>query len=75
VEAVWYDRQGPAGDVLQIGELPDPDPAAGEVRVRNRFSGVNPGNTKKRGGWAGLDDAPPSGDPAQRRRWRHRRRR
>jgi NADPH:quinone reductase len=53
VQAVWYDRQGPASEVLQIGELPDPDPDAGEVRVRNRFSGVNPGDTKKRRGWLG----------------------
>jgi len=53
VRAVWYDRQGPAGDVLQAGELPEPDPGAGEVRVRVRFSGVNPGDTKKRRGWLG----------------------
>jgi NADPH:quinone reductase len=53
VQAVWYDRQGPASEVLQIGDLPDPDPRAGEVRVRNRFSGVNPGDTKKRRGWLG----------------------
>lgn len=53
MQAVWYDRQGPAREVLQIGDLPDPDPDAGEVRVRNRFSGVNPGDTKKRRGWLG----------------------
>jgi NADPH:quinone reductase len=53
VQAVWYDRQGPASEVLQLGELPDPAPDAGEVRVRNRFSGVNPGDTKKRRGWLG----------------------
>lgn len=32
--ASWYDRQGPAAEVLQIGELPTPEPAASEVRVR-----------------------------------------
>ena len=53
MRAVWYDRQGPASEVLQIGELPDPDPGPGEVRVRIRFSGVNPGDTKKRRGWLG----------------------
>jgi NADPH:quinone reductase len=53
VRAVWYDRQGPAGEVLEVGELPDPQPAAGEVRVRVRLSGVNPGDTKKRRGWLG----------------------
>jgi NADPH:quinone reductase-like Zn-dependent oxidoreductase len=51
VRAVWYDRQGPASDVLQIGELPDQEPGPGEVRVRVRYSGVNPGDTKKRRGW------------------------
>src|SRR4051812_9610050 len=53
MRAVWYERQGPAGDVLQVGELPDPEPAAGEVRVRVTRSGVNPGDTKKRRGWLG----------------------
>jgi NADPH2:quinone reductase len=53
VRAVWYDRQGPAGDVLQIGDLPDQEPGPGEVRVRVRYSGVNPGDTKKRRGWLG----------------------
>jgi NADPH2:quinone reductase len=53
VRAVWYDRQGSAAEVLQVGELPDPEPAAGEVRVRMRFSGINPGDTKKRRGWLG----------------------
>ena len=53
MRAAWYDRQGPAGDVMQSGELPDPEPAPGEVRVRVRLSGVNPGDTKKRAGWLG----------------------
>jgi len=53
MRAVWYDRQGPAKEVLQVGELPDPEPGPGEVRVRVQFSGVNPGDTKKRRGWLG----------------------
>src|SRR6476660_2754394 len=53
VRAVWYDRQGLASEVLQVGELPDPEPEPGEVRVRVRYSGVNPGDTKKRRGWLG----------------------
>jgi NADPH2:quinone reductase len=53
VKAAWYDRQGPAREVLEVGDLPDPEPAAGEVRVRVRLSGVNPGDTKKRTGWLG----------------------
>ncbi|MET9565157.1 NADPH:quinone reductase [Streptomyces tauricus] len=51
--ASWYDRQGPAADVLRVGELPDPEPGPGEVRVRVTVSGVNPGDTKKRLGWLG----------------------
>jgi NADPH2:quinone reductase len=53
MRAAWYERQGPAGEVLQVGDLPDPKPGPGEVRVRVRFSGVNPGDTKKRRGWLG----------------------
>ncbi|MBW8792076.1 MAG: alcohol dehydrogenase catalytic domain-containing protein, partial [Streptomyces sp.] len=53
MRAVWYDRQGSAQDVLTVGELPDPEPGAAEVRVRVRLSGVNPGDTKKRRGWLG----------------------
>jgi NADPH2:quinone reductase len=49
----WYDQQGPAAAVLQVGEVPDPKPGPGEVRVRVAVSGVNPGDTKKRRGWLG----------------------
>lgn len=51
--ASWYDSQGPAAEVLQVGELPDPQPNPGEVRVRVHVSGANPGDTKKRHGWLG----------------------
>jgi NADPH2:quinone reductase len=51
--ASWYDRQGLAAEVLQVGELPAPRPADGEVRVAVSLSGINPGDTKKRGGWLG----------------------
>jgi len=51
--AAWYERPGPARDVLTVGEMPDPDPGPGEVRVRLRLSGVNPGDTKKREDWLG----------------------
>jgi NADPH2:quinone reductase len=51
--ASWYDRQGPAAKVLQVGELPAPRPSDGEVRVAVSLSGVNPGDTKKREGWRG----------------------
>ncbi|MDT0549153.1 MULTISPECIES: NADPH:quinone reductase [Streptomyces] len=51
--ASWYDEQGPAAEVLRVGEAPDPVPGPGEVRVRVTVSGVNPGDTKKRRGWTG----------------------
>src|SRR5215211_7473166 len=49
--AAWYERPGPAADVLHVGEMADPVPGPGEVRVRLTFSGINPGDTKKRGDW------------------------
>jgi NADPH2:quinone reductase len=46
--AAWYEKQGSARDVLMVGEMPDPRPAAGEVRIRIAVSGINPGDIKKR---------------------------
>jgi NADPH:quinone reductase len=40
--------------VLEIGTLPDPRPAAGEVLVRIHASGINPADVKRRAGWGGL---------------------
>jgi NADPH:quinone reductase len=48
MRAAWYEKQGPARDVLVVGEMPDPTPAAGEVRIRIAASGINPGDIKKR---------------------------
>src|SRR3954451_12018261 len=53
VLAAWYDRPGPAAEVLEVGQMADPEPGQGEVRVRVAVSGVNPGDTKKRGDWVG----------------------
>src|SRR3954447_1784102 len=53
MRAVWYEHTGPAAEVLQVGEMPDPTPGAGEVRVRLTRSGINPGDTKKRSDWVG----------------------
>jgi NADPH:quinone reductase len=50
MRAVWYDRQGPANEVLTQGELPTPEPGTGEVRVRLEASGVNPSDTYRRRG-------------------------
>src|SRR5579863_2040220 len=48
MKADWYEKQGPAREVLTVGEMPDPMPASGEVRIRVSASGVNPGDIKKR---------------------------
>ena len=48
MKAAWYEKQGPARDVLTVGEMPDPNPGSGEVRIRIAASGVNPGDIKKR---------------------------
>jgi NADPH:quinone reductase len=50
MQAAFYERTGPAHEVLQTAELPAPEPAAGEVRVRLRWSGVNPSDVKSRAG-------------------------
>jgi NADPH2:quinone reductase len=48
VKAAWYEKQGAAQDVLTVGEMDEPRPRAGEVRIRIAVSGVNPGDVKKR---------------------------
>src|SRR5438105_2638444 len=48
VRAAWYEKQGPARDVLTVGVMPDPLPGPGDVRIRIVTSGVNPGDVKKR---------------------------
>ena len=53
MKAAWYERNGPAREVLQVGALPDPVPAPGEVLVRVHLSGVNPSDVKSRAGARG----------------------
>jgi NADPH:quinone reductase len=48
MKAAWYEKQGDAREVLVVGQMDDPQPHAGEVRIRLAFSGVNPGDVKKR---------------------------
>ena len=54
MKAAWYEKQGAARDVLTIGEMDEPQPLAGEVRIRVAVSGVNPGDVKKRGNAFGV---------------------
>jgi NADPH2:quinone reductase len=58
MRAVWYEQTGPADQVLQYGEMPDPQLQAGEVRVAVRVSGVNPIDVKRRLGGRGAITAP-----------------
>ncbi len=53
MRAAWYERRGPASDTLIVGELPDPEPGPGEVRLAIEVSGLSPGDVKKREGWQG----------------------
>jgi NADPH2:quinone reductase len=48
MKAAWYERQGPAREVLIVGEMPDPAPGPGELRIRIAASGINPGDIRKR---------------------------
>jgi NADPH2:quinone reductase len=48
MRAAWYESNGSARDVLRVGDLPNPEPAAGEVLVRVHVSGVNPSDVKSR---------------------------
>ena len=48
MRAAWYEKSGPPRDVLVVGEVPDPHPGPGEVRICVIASGINPGDTKKR---------------------------
>ncbi len=53
MQAAYYDRTGPASEVLRVDDLPDPVPGPGEVSVRLRWSGINPSDVKSRSGARG----------------------
>ena len=48
MKAYWYENAGPPSSVLSLGDMPDPEPGPGEVRVRIVFSAVNPTDCKRR---------------------------
>ena len=50
MRAAFYVKQGPAREVLQVGEQPTPEPGPGEVRVHLKTSGANPSDWKSRSG-------------------------
>lgn len=53
MHAVFYERLGPAREVLLFADLRRSEPAPGEVRVRVHWSGVNPSDVKTRMGVRG----------------------
>lgn len=60
MRAAWFNEFGAANDVLEVGEMETPVPAANEVLVRVFRSAVNPSDVKKRAGSSPtlLDDGP-----------------
>jgi NADPH2:quinone reductase len=50
MRAVYYEANGPAAQVLRLGDVATPEPAPGEVRVKLATSGVNPSDVKSREG-------------------------
>ena len=50
MRAAYYERKGPAADVLTVGEAPTPHAGPDEVRIRLRASGINPADVKLRAG-------------------------
>ncbi|MDE2791556.1 MAG: NADPH:quinone reductase [Paracoccaceae bacterium] len=50
MKAVWYETQGPANEVLVLGDTPIPQPGPGDVLVRLHASGCNPSDVKLRAG-------------------------
>ena len=51
MRAAYYNRLGPASEVIEIGEMPPPRAGPGEVLVEVRASRINPHDVKKRSGW------------------------
>ncbi len=50
MRAVYYEKNGTAGEVLRLDEVETPVPGPDEVRVKLRTSGVNPSDVKNRMG-------------------------
>ncbi|HEX3163161.1 MAG TPA: alcohol dehydrogenase catalytic domain-containing protein, partial [Pseudolabrys sp.] len=50
MQAVYYETNGTARDVLRVGEVETPRAGAGEVRIKLVASGVNPSDVKSRQG-------------------------
>jgi NADPH2:quinone reductase len=49
MRAGWYEKCGPADEVIEVGEMDAPAPGPGEILVRIHASGINPSDYKRRG--------------------------
>jgi len=57
MRAAFYEKTGPASEVLQVSEVALPEPGPGQVRVTISFSGINPTDVKTRSrGLASIDE-------------------
>lgn len=54
MRAIVWRRTGPPAEVLELVDLPQPEPGPGQVLVRVAASGINPHDTKARAGWTGV---------------------
>lgn len=50
MRAVVYESTGPAADVLRVVDMSAPEPGPGEVRIKVRYSAINPTDWKSRAG-------------------------
>ncbi len=50
MRAAFYEKNGPAREVLRVADVDTPNPGPGEVRVKLTTSGVNPSDVKSREG-------------------------
>lgn len=50
MKAAWYEQNGKASEVLQVGELEKPSAGPGSVLIRIHVTSVNPSDTKSRSG-------------------------
>lgn len=50
MRAAFYESNGPAREVIKLGDAETPRPSSGEVRVKLATSGVNPSDVKARAG-------------------------
>lgn len=48
MKAAWFEKQGPAREMIVVGEMPDPIPAPGEVRISHTESFSPPSSSFNR---------------------------